>query len=117
MAQGQRAEPLGERDLPAVVQALAAQEHHLVVQEGLADPGHHLVAQRRAGVRAGDLGADLAGQPGDSDVGGRGEGFGHDETPFSSGNEDKNSVEHAHRARFARAECGRREVSGGDSPS
>ena len=109
VAQGQRAEPLGERDLPAVVQALAAQEHHLVVQEGLADPGHHFVAQRRAGVRAGDLGADLAGQPGESDVGGRGEGFGHDEMPFSSGNGDKNRVERAHRARFARAACGRRE--------
>jgi hypothetical protein len=90
VAQGQRAEPLGERDLPAVVQALAAQEDHLVVQEGLADLGDRLVAQRRAGVRAGDLGTDLAGQPGDSDVRGRGEGFGHDETPFSSGDWDMN---------------------------
>jgi hypothetical protein len=73
---------LGERDLPAVVQALVAQEHDLVVEEGLADPGDHLVAQRRAGVGAGDLGADLAGQPGDCDVRGRGEGFGHDENAF-----------------------------------
>ena len=82
MAQGQRAQPFGERDLPAVVQALAAQEHHLVVEEGLADLGDHLVAQRRAGVHAGDLGADVAGQPGDIDVRGRGQGFGHDGTPF-----------------------------------
>jgi hypothetical protein len=69
-------------DLPAVVKALAAQEHHLVIQEGLADLGDRLVAQRRAGVRAGDLGTDLAGQPGDSDVRGRGEGFGHEESAF-----------------------------------
>ena len=78
VAQGQRAQPFGEGDLPAVVQALAAQEHHLVLQEGLADLGDHLVAQRRTGVRAGDLGTDVACQLGGSDVRGRGEGFGHD---------------------------------------
>ena len=62
--------------------ALAAQEHHLVVQQGLADIGDHLIAERRAGIDAGDLGADVAGQPDDADVRGRGEGFGHDGTPF-----------------------------------
>ena len=58
MAQGQRAEPLGERDLPGVVQALVAQEDHLVVEERLADLRDLVVAERRAGVDAGDLGAD-----------------------------------------------------------
>jgi hypothetical protein len=68
VAQGQRAEPLGERDLTAVVQALTTQEHHLVVQQSLADLGDHFVGERSAGVRAADLGADVAGQRGDGEA-------------------------------------------------
>jgi hypothetical protein len=83
--EGERSQPLGERDLPAVVQVLPAQEDHLVVEQGLADPGDRVVARRHAGVDAGDLGADVAGQREHVDVRGRGEGFGHDGTPFSSG--------------------------------
>ena len=82
MAQGQRAEPLGERDLPAVVQALAAQEDHLVVQEGLADVTDLLVGELVAEIDTADLGSDESGDPAGPDLrGASGAGFlgqGHD---------------------------------------
>jgi len=80
-----------------------------VVQEGLADPGDHLVAQRGAGVRAGDLGTDLAGQPGDSDVRGHGEGFWHDESAFRLGEPGREKDQSAYPGGFAGAGGGRPE--------
>ena len=41
-------------------------------------------APRRAGIHLADLGTDVAGQPGDSDMRGS-EGMGHGSTPFGSG--------------------------------
>jgi hypothetical protein len=69
VAEGERAEPLGERHLAGVVQALIAQEDHLVLQQRPADLGDRVVAELGSGVHAGDLGADVAGQPADADLG------------------------------------------------
>jgi len=60
MAERQRAEPLGEGYLPGVIEALVAQEDHLVVEQRVAYLGYGIVAEHIAGVDAGDLGADVA---------------------------------------------------------
>jgi hypothetical protein len=45
VAERERAEPLRERNLAGVVEALVPQEDHLVVQQGLADPGDRDVGE------------------------------------------------------------------------
>ena len=59
-AQGERAEALGERDLPCVAEILIAQKDHLVVKQRLPNLGDNVVAERVIGVDAADLGTDVA---------------------------------------------------------
>src|SRR5215475_1876856 len=77
MAQRERAEALGERDLPGVVEALVAQEDHLVVEQRLAHLSDLIVAEGAAGVDAADLRTDVAGEPGHGNTGLAGDGVGH----------------------------------------
>ena len=70
MSQGQRSEAFGEGDLPRVIEALVTQENRLVVEQGPADRGDVLIAQRATCVEAGDLRPDVAGEPGHGDESG-----------------------------------------------
>ena len=77
VAQRERAEALGERDLPGVVEALVAQEDHLVVEQRLAHLRDLVVAEGAAGVDAADLRTDVTGEPGHGNAGLAGDGVGH----------------------------------------
>ena len=54
-----RAEPAGEGDMPGVVEALAAEEHHLPGQECIADGADLGVRERRGQIGAANFGADV----------------------------------------------------------
>src|SRR5208282_5966524 len=77
MPEREGAEPLRERYLRGVVEALVAQEDHLVLQQCLAYLGDGLVVRRRGGSDAGDDGPDLAGQRRDVNASGCSSGITH----------------------------------------
>ena len=59
MGRRRRAEPAGEGDMPGMVEALAAEEHHLPGQERVADGADLAVGERCGQVDADDFGADV----------------------------------------------------------
>jgi hypothetical protein len=77
VAQRERAEALGERHLPGVVEALVPQEDHFVVEQRLAHLRDLVVAEGAPGVDATDLSTDVAGEPGHGNAGLAGDGVGH----------------------------------------
>ena len=59
MSGRRRAEPAGEGDMPGVIEALAAEEHHLPGQERVANGADVGVRERCGQVDAADFGADV----------------------------------------------------------
>ena len=62
VAERERPEPAGERDLALVVERLIAEEHDLVLEQCAPDVGHRLVVELAGEVDARELGADRAGE-------------------------------------------------------
>ncbi len=56
------AEPAGQRHMPGVVEALAAEEHHLPAQYRRPDPGDRGVVEVAGQVHPGDVGPDVPGR-------------------------------------------------------